>query len=268
MCREVLSKSDALAPAHPIVLGAKSVLGSVLCDRRELAEAEEVLCEVIVDGSAAYKSDQGVMDLLLFNTFIGSSALSDTAKICLAASSSLNIVLMLRGDFEDAERMQRFEDAERMQRRNLVTIESKIGSNHVYFCVQQKVLAGILAESGKLQEAEQLLWGVVQKQERFLGPNDLLTIAARAELALVLAKRGDELKAEDMLRRALWDHEDLLGAPHPASMKMRKELVALLYMRRKTKEAEEMFSILDRESQQSLLRVMPPSLLPMPRPGL
>lgn len=102
------------------------------------------------------------------------------------------------------------------------------------------LLASILDDQGKYDEAETMHRQTLTSMETLLGKEHPETLISMNELALVLAAQGKYDEAEIMHRQTLLLNEELLGDEHPVTLASMNNLAKLLIRKDRYDEAEKM----------------------------
>ena len=102
------------------------------------------------------------------------------------------------------------------------------------------LLAVVLQNQGKHEEAEKLHQRALEGYEKVLGSEDRHTLTSVSNLALVLLGQGKHQEAEKLYQRALEGYEKVLGSEHPNTLNSVSHLASVLQDQGKHEEAEKM----------------------------
>jgi serine/threonine protein kinase/Flp pilus assembly protein TadD len=102
----------------------------------------------------------------------------------------------------------------------------------------RQLCASVLAETGSLGEAEELVTLALRDQSELFAEDDPATLRSKSTLARVLFYRGEIEKAEALARDALAAHGRLLGPEHRSTLGNRSLLGGILIARGGLEEAE------------------------------
>ncbi len=102
----------------------------------------------------------------------------------------------------------------------------------------RNVLAVLLDESGRGNEAERLLWSNLARARRALGRDDPIALEAADRLGALLRKSGGLDEAEPLLREALAARRRILPTDHPDTLRSVRNLSLLDVDRKRFAEAE------------------------------
>lgn len=102
----------------------------------------------------------------------------------------------------------------------------------------QHMIAYVLDDEGKSQEAERILQRVVQVHQSVLGAEHPNTLMSRNNLAIALDAQGKYAEAEKDHRAVLAIRERMQGAEHPDTLASRSNLADALHAQGKYAEAE------------------------------
>ncbi|CAK9052231.1 unnamed protein product [Durusdinium trenchii] len=182
----------------------------------------------------------------------------------LKASSRLANVLTARGDYAEAEPLQRqalaiseaatlrevqklvetmycagnLAEAETLCRRAVIGRERVLGEMHAETLDSVNDLGVVLTNQGKLEEGELLCRKALEGRETLLGPLHPDTLQSVNNLSVLLENQGKREEAEPLSRRALGGWETQLGAHHPETLRAVNNLALLLQKQGKLEEAE------------------------------
>jgi tetratricopeptide (TPR) repeat protein len=102
------------------------------------------------------------------------------------------------------------------------------------------LLATVLSDQGKYEEAEEMHRRTLTLNETVLGKEHPSTLTGMNNLALVLSHQGKYEEAEVMYRRTLTLNETMLGKEHPSTLTSMNNLAMVLSYQGTYEEAEEM----------------------------
>lgn len=103
-----------------------------------------------------------------------------------------------------------------------------------------ELMALVLQDRGKYEEAEEILRRVAAGSEKVLGRNHHGTLTSLSNLAIMLQDRGKYEEAEELSRQVLTEDEKLLGMDHPDTLTAVNNLALVLQDREKDDQAEEL----------------------------
>jgi tetratricopeptide (TPR) repeat protein len=115
------------------------------------------------------------------------------------------------------------------------------GSEHPKYAIALKVLADILQNTDRVDEAESLLRRALEIDEKSLGPEHPSVAEDLRDLGVILRIANRAGEAEAMLRRSLDIEEKNFGPRHPRLMRALTELALLLSNNDRTAEARQVF---------------------------
>jgi ankyrin repeat protein/tetratricopeptide (TPR) repeat protein len=118
--------------------------------------------------------------------------------------------------------------------------KNELGGSDTHTFNNLNLLALVLRDQRKYQEAEEMNRQALEGREKLLGPNHPDTLASIDNLAGVLQYQGMYEEAEAMNRRALAGREKLLGREHLDTLNSVSNLALVLKSQGKYREAEVM----------------------------
>ncbi|MCC8251203.1 tetratricopeptide repeat protein [Saccharothrix luteola] len=210
----VLESSGAVfAPDDPHVLSARRGLGRTLAVAGRLAEAHEVLDDLVDTVSGTGRSEDDIDTVL---------TRYERGKLLL--------------------RLGRHDEAEREFRR-LLALEGSVDRAIAWWWVSDSRfhIARSLRGQSRLAEAEAELRDCVEAMAATFSAEHPLLLAVRYERARNLRDLGDVDRAEHELRDVAAIARGRLGEEHPAAVAVRHELAAVLHLRGRLTEARAEF---------------------------
>jgi tetratricopeptide (TPR) repeat protein len=118
-------------------------------------------------------------------------------------------------------------EAALLQRGTLVLTEQKRGKEDLETLRYAQFLGTVLLESGKLEEAEEVLAATLERREKVLGSDDVNTLWSVYRLGMVFQGQKRFEKAEELYRRVLdWDAR---CSGEPDLLEMTEDALNLLY---------------------------------------
>ena len=144
-------------------------------------------------------------------------------------TSRLAIVLEYSGQLEEAEALYRQNLAELLRTRGERNSNTLAGRNN---------LAGLLARTGHLEEAEEQFGACRETARDWLGEDDVYHLACLGGLINVIAERGDLEGASRLDEKLISLAEAKWGSAHPRTLVKRLYAASRLVARGETQEAE------------------------------
>jgi hypothetical protein len=141
------------------------------------------------------------------------------------------MVLLPGGKGDEAWRGGLIGDMELRARQALEERRCELGDEHPSTYDAMATLAGILSESGALDEAGELLSQSLAHRRRWLGDWHQGTISLMVELAGVLRRQKQPAAAERLLCEALGWQRDILGDYHPSTLSTTNTLAGMYFDR-------------------------------------
>ncbi|MER8155335.1 tetratricopeptide repeat protein [Streptomyces sp. NPDC094472] len=189
MSRSIADTAErSLGAEHPIVLGARDVLGRALHRLERFTEAEAVHRRVLEGRERVLGPDH-----------------PDTLRSCFALNMPLDL-------------LDRDEEAEQLLRRAIEGQRRVLGEDAAETLASRAQLLEVLAELRKEDEFDAEASVVVEACERALPPDHLTTLMARHLHAFGLYNFERHREAEPLARRTLADRTRVQGPEHPLTL--------------------------------------------------
>lgn len=170
-----------------------------------------------------------LLGVAAFSTFAAPAAGQSAEEI--RARSVQATKLLLTGKYDEALAYA----AETLRQAEL-----ELGSEHSITIESVHDLAGLMQETGRTVEAEQLLRRALEARERTLGAEHPDTLRSANALGSVFFRSGRLAEAEPIYRRLLETHERVLGPEHPITVVSADNLAAVLHLAGRFAEAEQL----------------------------
>ncbi|HUB78887.1 MAG TPA: serine/threonine-protein kinase [Bryobacteraceae bacterium] len=161
--------------------------------------------------------------------------------------NDLEIVVQLKGDLEEAEKLAR----------KAVEISGRYPHEIRENLTMRSNLGNVLMERGKLDEAETVLRGVLSGREQVLGPKHPQVLTSLQRLSAVLRAEGHYTEATKFDREALARFQQLEGPDHPDTVAMMPHLASSLVEEGSLAEAEGLYRKAIGHSDRMTLREQP-----------
>jgi serine/threonine protein kinase len=225
----------------PAVADAQRRLGSVLTERQQRAEANELLEAALRTYKAKLGSKSKEVATTLHNLarlrqvqerFGESSSMYGEAVAILESDSSArfsDLALTLNDWALLLSYQNDFAGAERIYRRVLTLATNRLGSNHPHIAQSTHNLAVALDRQGKVAEAEPLYAESIAQYRKVFGNNHPQTVIALANYGRFLQKKPNYTEAEQVLRETVVLQTEIYGAAHSRTAYSRVNL-GLLYI--------------------------------------
>jgi tetratricopeptide (TPR) repeat protein len=130
------------------------------------------------------------------------------------------------------------------------------GTEHPRYAIALKVLANILQNTDRLEEAESLMRRALEIDEKSFGPEHPDIADDLRDLGVILRNANRAAEAEALLRRSLAIEEKNFGPQHPRLIPALTELALFLSINEQMAEARQVFfrllSICNSERQQKI----------------
>ena len=101
-------------------------------------------------------------------------------------------------------------------------------------------LGNILADQGKLHEAQGMLDGVIQGYSGLFGPRHYRTLIARANLAYILFRLGELAEARDIYEQVIAGFTEQVGPRHYHTLQAKERLAAVSWVQDAERKPQEL----------------------------
>ena len=167
---------------------------------------------------------------------------SGGSRICLAADNKLGgdrqQILTLRSR-RAATRLALGQAAKADRVRQILDAELRVlGDDHPSTLTTRHEIAAVLADHGRIGDAEAEFRQVLDAKQRVLGDDHPGTLTTRHEVARVLAAQGRTADAEAEYQQVLDARRRVLGPDHPDTLATRHQIARLLAAQDRTSDAE------------------------------
>ena len=225
--RAVKLRERLLGPDHPDVAESLCVLGLILADRSQNAEARSAYERALAIREKTAGADHPSVAKILSNLAELRSAEGDYAAARQQHERAVAIIEKALGPdhIEIANSLANLATATRhtgdlarsrkLYERALAIEERHLGPEHPEVAATLSNLATVLWDTGEFAAARQALERSLAIRERALGPEHPRLAVTLTNLGVLLATMGDDVAARPLLERALTLREKALGPDHP-----------------------------------------------------
>jgi len=160
----------------------------------------------------------------------------------LVTENHLYYTIVLMGLSELYIEQSRFEEAEKEIRTIVKTREDSLGDENPLVAEAYVLLADVLADQGKYNEAREFARKAIELNNRiFEGGDNLFVAKAKHSLANIRRQEGQYPEAESLLNESLNTVKRVLGADHLEVADIERDLASLKLDQSQYREAETLF---------------------------
>ena len=160
----------------------------------------------------------------------------------LVTENHLYYTIVLMGLSELYIEQSRFEEAEKEIRTIVKTRENALGDENPLVAEAYVLLANVLADEGKYNEAREFAGKAIELNNRiFEGGDNLFVAKAKHAFANIRRQEGQYAEAEKLLNESLSTVKRILGADHLEVADIERDLASLKLDQSQYREAETLF---------------------------
>lgn len=160
----------------------------------------------------------------------------------LVTENHLYYTIVLMGLSELYIEQSRFEEAEKEIRTIVKTRENALGDENPLVAEAYVLLANVLADEGKYNEAREFAGKAIELNNRiFEGGDNLFVAKAKHAFANIRRQEGQYAEAEKLLNESLITVKRILGADHLEVADIERDLASLKLDQSQYREAETLF---------------------------
>lgn len=253
MCKRALDFGErTMAPEHPDILLAASVLGDVYRGQGKLAEAEKLHKQALNRhekslGPGHLNTLSSVRDIALI--YLNRGELYEAEKMLQRVMDAyekalgpehLNTLLTVNRLGVCYAEQDKLVEAKRMHRRALDGLEKTVGPNHPETLFAVDNIGWIRREQGELDEAEKMHHRAINGFKEIVGSDHRFTLLSTLYLGYVYAEQGKLADAECIFKMILDRKEKGLGSSNSLVLKASRQLGLVYELQDKLEEAERM----------------------------
>jgi len=202
----------ALGESHIETIRAAQVLATALYENFQPAKAEQLAAE---------------------NLALCRRTLGDSHRLTFNSLTTLGLIYQRQRKHAEAEALHREAFAIKQRLLGPEHPSTLISANNIAYALQEQG-----GQTGKLEEARQLLESVLETKRRVLGPEHPSTLSSVDVLALTLRKMGRLEEAAAHYHFAAGAQERQLGPTHPSTLRSLRQLATTYRLQNRLAEAE------------------------------